>query len=50
METDDILLVSDRSQMRLLVVEDEAEMARVLRMGLGEEGHSVVSSASCLWA
>ena len=32
--------------MRLLVVEDEAEMARVLRMGLEEEGHTIVSSAS----
>jgi DNA-binding response OmpR family regulator len=34
--------------MRILVVEDEPEMARVLQLGLQEEGHSVVAASNGL--
>lgn len=34
--------------MRILVVEDEPEMARVLQLGLREEGHTVVAASNGL--
>ena len=34
--------------MRILVVEDEPEMARILQLGLQEEGHTVVAASNGL--
>ena len=34
--------------MRILVVEDEPEMARVLQLGFQEEGHTVITASNGL--